>query len=326
MTTAVDVPRGSQICGERKGHPLFWGGLGGPYPLFHMRPILVYLRLVSRYSLLMCSVAEPNPWLHLLRHPVFDGGPQEAFTVQKVSWPELSNGFGVSHPYLWAKGRGFGWRGKKKQEALRYRVLGYPPFAKAVFGSDFAVAGGRWPKRVQEGFGLEDPPTPFETAARLIEEGLDRVWPKEWVCGRSALLWWLVGIPETVLSGIVPDWEDEAAGAIRVLMRRPTFALWAIGVNLLPLATTRQKAMSLLSSSGHFKREREKIYQSAFVRGVLDSGARPYPVPRALPSVCPLWRDMAERKEWEAQGKWTTRLERFRKEAWDILEERGGNA
>lgn len=251
---------------------------------------------------------------------MFDGGPQGDFTVQFVDWPVLSNGFGVSHPYLWQKGQGFGWRSKKKQEAIRQRALGYEPFARAVLSSRFAVAHSRWPEALQEGFGLEEPPSPFETASRLISESVMNNWPAEHRCGKSALLWWLVGIPEDVLEGIVPDWQEEARGAIGVLMGRSSFALWALGTNLLPLATSRRKAMALLTTTGHFRREREEMHHSVIVQQMLRKGGRPDPVERQLPAVCPLWQDMEERREWEGRGKWMTRLERFRTEAWDILD------
>lgn len=266
-------------------------------------------------------VVRPCTWLSLLREPVFDGDHLPVFTVGGIDWPGLSNGVGVSHPYLWANRKGFTMQSEKKKRAIRMRLLGCPEFAASVLGENFVVAQPNWPKEVEEAFGLEDPPTPYEVASiLLIQRNLMHGLPIP-PLGKSAVLWWLGGVSESALDLVMPGWEEEAAKLVRGLMSRPVFALWALGTDLSPLLTNRAKARALLSLDiGKYRTEREKLFRGYYVQTLLQSGQRINPVERRLPVPTPLWANHAERESHRDEG-WHVRLERFRREARDILGE-----
>ena len=273
----------------------------------------------------MRSGREPSAWVQFLYHPSFENEHQPEFTVSKASWNVVSNGFGVSHPLLWATRKGYTHQGEHKKRAMRMRAYGNEEFAASVLGDYFGVTQVEWPSKIQGAFGLKDPPTPYEVAWLLLGNGKlmrGSNLPSPWAKG--ALLWWLSGLSSRAMCSVIPKWEDEAAEAIRYLMENPYFALWALGTDLTPILTSRAKARALVDTRARHRAVRRELRQHYYVAALLRAGLRPKPVPRILPGPEPLWKDIDARKRWErvsvgAGGGWISRLARFREEARGIL-------
>ena len=117
--------------------------------------------------------------------------------------------------------------------------------------SNFFVAPAEYPEGVEEAFGLHSPPSPYELAAALLlpphrcfwGESSHREYTPRLACANSALKWWLLGIPPSLLgkqmSTPAPELLKEA---IQHLCRTVRFRLWASAIDPRCLVTNRDQA------------------------------------------------------------------------------------
>ena len=63
---------------------------------------------------------------------------------------------------------------KKKQRAIRLRLLSSGQMGEEALSQTFGVAQAEYPEAVFKGFGLEDPPTPYELACFLFTWALPK--------------------------------------------------------------------------------------------------------------------------------------------------------
>ena len=71
-----------------------------------------------------------------------------------------------------------------------------------IYSRGFLIAPREWPGVMEKAFGLQEPPTPAETATALLMAPSLHFWGYtsrvdfRFKCAESALLWWLMGLPE----------------------------------------------------------------------------------------------------------------------------------
>lgn len=265
-----------------------------------------------------CTVAESRPWTHLLYHSSFDNPRQERFTVTKTRWAVVCQALGVAHPALVEARQGYSLQARSKQTALRRRIYGNWEFAEQALSKSFCVAQSEWTPALRRAFALDDPPSPYEVVVHLLDTAYPTLGKKH-ACGRSSLMWWLVGIGAEALEKVNPGWEEEAAKAIEGFMRLPSFALWALGSDLRPVILSRKHAKALVLMDRKSWALRREMYVSTYVQAQLYSGRRIKPVPRILPEMRPIWQNMQERERWEEEGRWLDKLSGTRKNAWDTV-------
>lgn len=275
-----------------------------------------------------------DTWTHLLYHPAFEGGPQAKFVVAGAVWLEIAVGFGLSMPWTTARFRDKWTKPfRRKQRVIRAQVLGHEAFTEAVYAETFGVAPEEWTETLREAWNpLEEPPSPYEMAALLLNDG--KYWigakgkDRPMASHKSSLYWWLVGIPAHVMEQVAPGWEEEAAYAIRWLFQNtPRFTLWAIGVDLrvVAMGSRAQMRRIVVPHANHQKYLKEMVGKP-LVQHVLSTGQRIAPAPRALPNPAPLWAPSSEGVDntRPPESKWVwnheRRLRGYRKTAWDILE------
>tara|TARA_Y100000593_G_C4275520_1_gene319817 strand:- start:347 stop:1252 length:906 start_codon:yes stop_codon:yes gene_type:complete len=245
------------------------------------------------------------------------------FSVLDSTWPRILVGLGVAHPYCWHTRQGWMKQYKKKQRAIRLRLLSSGQMGEEALSQTFGVAQAEYPEAVFKGFGLEDPPTPYELACFLFTWALPKGSRGEETEGRSALLWWLAGIGAEAIEKISPGWEPKAGAYIRRLMETPMFAVWALGTDMRPAIKSPIEARALLSFGSRrdyriveaFKSMRKSVY----INSHISSGKRGRGVERWLPEFRPLWHTLDERIDWEEDGKWAPRLAGVRIEAGKLL-------
>ena len=276
------------------------------------------------------------PWEKLLYRPAFDGGPQKRFTMADTRWIEVAIALGLSSPWIaerlrwnWTQAR------RRKQRCLRSRLLGHEPFAQAAWAGSFGAAPETWPTGLGKAFQwgenpLQEPPTPYETAAFLLgngeiwrgRKGDDRPTGEQ----KSCLLWWLVGIPAPVMEQVAPGWEEEAEYSLRWLFQNtPRFTLWALGLDLRMIAPNREDLRRILVPHANHQKYLKMMVEKPISQHILISGQRLCPAPRILPNPVPLWAPLIEGvgntrpSEWDWPRLHRRRLHGYRHTAWDIL-------
>lgn len=238
--------------------------------------------------------------------------------MTKTRWAVVCQALGVAHPVLVEAKQGYVLQTRAKKAAIRKRIYGDWIFAQQALAKSFAVAQSDWTPVLKKAFALKDPPSPYEVVVHLLDTRY-RTLGRKYSCGRSSLMWWLVGIGAEALERVNPGWEKEAAKTIEGLMRFPSFALWALGSDLRPVVFSRKHAKALVLMDRESRALRKEMYVSTYVQAQLYSGRRIKPVPRALPEMRPIWQNMGERERWEEEGLWMEKLQGTRKNAWNTV-------
>lgn len=269
----------------------------------------------------MCKHEDTRSCTHLLRHEAFDSGFQYGFSVRASTWGTAIQAMGLATPRLVALGQGNYRLKKAKRIAMRNRILGFWPFAEQMLSKSFCVAHSRWTPGLQDAFGLQDPPSPYEMAHFFADRAQQMTVSRRFGCGRSALAWWCMGIGAEAIEPIIPGWEEKAGEYIQELMKMPSFALWALGTDMRPVIRHRKEALALLQDNKKFKTERNRLYNHPYIQGQLLSGHRRRPVPRRLSNHAPVWQTIEDRESWEQTHRddWRMRkLTAVRKLCWEI--------
>ena len=185
------------------------------------------------------------------------------------------------------------------------------------------VVPAAWPDRLTKAFGLLEPPTPYEVAcATLVEPHssfwcYQRGWSNKVICSYSALLWWLLGLPEQTIAthlGIRGEGElyQHLALSIHHMMRHKRFATWACGIDLTPYCTNRfmhEVAVNFhmgkpLPKDAHgcrgvYRRAQERLFMHPFVKSQRTTGQRHGRLVRPVYRDGIIWKTVEEKQEWE---------------------------
>jgi len=117
--------------------------------------------------------------------------------------------------------------------------------------SDFFVVPKDYPKEAHSAFGLRNPPSPYELAAAILHpphrcfwgEAGHKKYSPALRCANSALKWWLLGIPLSLLGKRTSQAPEVLlCQAIEHLCRTVQFKLWASAIDPRALITTRDQA------------------------------------------------------------------------------------
>lgn len=267
-------------------------------------------------------MSKPRALVSLLHLPMFDSPGQGPFTVSSMGWKSVKRAFGLVNRFKGPGEEGFLAIEDRKAQAVRVRALGYAPFVQSVWSENFGISPQRWVGDMEEAFGLEEPPSPYEAGMVILGDlTLFRTLPgKPEVKG--ALCWYLGGLNTEVLDVLVPGWEEGGAELLRGMMGNSWFAMWALGTDMTPVITTRAKARALLYRDKGLRVPRRKLRESAYVSSQLTLGKRAAPVERPLlhTGTPPVWSSYEERVG--LRTLWDKKmLANFRTKAQDILGE-----
>jgi hypothetical protein len=125
-----------------------------------------------------------------------------------------------------------------------------PEFAAALYSDAFLVSPKTWPDDMLRLFPTDDPPSPHDFATYILSRrgGAGKAGPGADVLSKMVLCWWLVGLPLAALDAratLPLPAASHLYDAVKSLMQRPVFSLWALGDDLAPLMDSDQMVKSL---------------------------------------------------------------------------------
>ena len=241
-----------------------------------------------------------DSWLELLRLPQFGKSP----LPERSKFQHVLYALSLCPPIM-EKQQTAPLRANKMIFQIRKRMCDLPIFRENVFSKTMGVAHSRWSDHAARAFGLEEVPTPYEVARYTLGQGAENEPSRRFFQGvstrapkihTSAFQWWLLGLGDEVLEELVPGWEGARSEYIKMLMSTSSFGMWALGTNLMPIVRTRAHARALLVEDTRFRRERRELYDSTYVQTLLKLGKRPHPIPRKLPALSPVFRNVEEKQ------------------------------
>ena len=222
---------------------------------------------------------------------------------------------------------------------IRQRALDVPILGCGILDERFGAAPPGWASKiVEDAWGLEKIPTPYEMACSFLYTPAPRFWkslersdPKS----LSMLYWFLTGMPTRAIAEIFeispPTVYKRIASVISWAMKTPRFALWSLSTDLIPAATnlTRARAAAALWRGDPMTKwlpdpkeahnALQGIMDSPYIRAQLASGRAHQPVPRPIYSPGFLWPDLEAKRKWESEGsmsaRWLMRWRMYLKEA-----------
>ena len=257
---------------------------------------------------------------HFLMHSRYI--PTDQVATTNLSFYHLALALGFCTPYI--------------QAHEKWRMAGILPFQRAISGIRHGiwqdvnllhglydrrafVAPESWPKAVWQAFALEDPPNPYEMACVLLIEPHSNFWGLGTIrdprarCDLSVLQWWLMGVPMEAIETHLGQkgGKGRLTNAVKHLMAKEKFAVWALGANLIPACTNR--AMMLVAeafmcgkpetASGLSRRiavnARKRLLDHPYIRTQLKSGVRIGELCRPIYMDGIVWISVEEKEEWE---------------------------
>tara|TARA_R100001082_G_scaffold34386_1_gene17862 strand:+ start:14708 stop:15607 length:900 start_codon:yes stop_codon:yes gene_type:complete len=243
-----------------------------------------------------------DSWLELLRLPQFGRDP----LPERAKFQHVLYALGLCPPVMERQVTA-PLRAHKMILQIRKRMCYLPIFRENVFSKTMGVAHSEWTDHAARAFNLEEPPTPYEVATFTLGQRAGNAPPRRFFQGiatrapkihTSAFQWWLMGLGDEVLEELVPGWEGARSEFIKTLMGTSSFAMWALGTNLMPIVRTRAHARALLTEDTRFRKVRRELYDTTYVQTLLKLGKRPHPVPRNLPALSPVFRTKEEKEEY----------------------------
>ena len=248
--------------------------------------------------------------------------PTDQVAATNLSFYHLALALGFCTPYI--------------QTHQKWRMAGIPPFQRAIAGVRYGiwqdpnllhglydkrafVVPEEWPKEVSQAFGLADPPSPYEVATAILVEPYANFWSfstggdAQTRCDLSLLQWWLMGVPMECLQTHLGKKGEvgRLTNAVKHLMTRKRFAIWALGTNLMPACTNLpmlQVAEAFVlgkpPASGGLTRRRakaaqDKLFGHPFIDSQLRTGVRVGELCRPIYTSGILWLSVEEKEEWE---------------------------
>ena len=260
---------------------------------------------------------------------VFDSLPPRAKETTVFRFPFIALGAYAHTPFTQEDKTRYQariFRDEKYRRAVRTvrkTMRGRPELWASVIDRRAFIAPADWPDEVRAAWGLEEPPTPYEVATAILLSPTRKFWgltsraETGGTGGISALRWWLMGISEEAMMHHfnVPRGTLHAklASAIQGLMSTRRFPLWALGVNLLPLCTTRAmvraatvlmvgRATKSSAEGGQVRDAMVKLRQHPHVKWLISTGYRINPVERTIYRPGLLWQSVEEKEDWVQGG------------------------
>ena len=264
-----------------------------------------------------------GPFGHLLTYS--DRWPKTQLATTYINYYNITVSFGIYTPHIYARER---WTAvgdtqfKKVSDALRWMAARDRRLDHIVCGERFCVVPPVWPEGVIEGFGLREPPTPYEAACALLLSpcpGSNDFWhlhmaTAEERSGKSLIWWWLLGTPMEALMDFTGEPKDVLESHMRKFLQRAMqsarFALWAVGSDFSPLCTNRhtaQVAVSLLSGqqipvkTKLTTKAARLLYTHPYIRTQIEGGPRLSPIQRSIYTPGVVWQSLDEKREWEKE-------------------------
>lgn len=257
-----------------------------------------------------------DAWTELIRVPQFNPRAKKRHKglPERIKFQYVLASLGLFPPIVDST-RWFPRQQREEGFRLRGRISNNRTFAESAFGKTMGVAHGEWSPRARAAFGLEEPPTPYEVACftlgqyrdglpfspgrrgargtRRFFQGVSTRVPK---LHTSAFMWWLIGVGDEAIEEIIPNWDVVRAEYIKKLMGMSSFALWALGCDLMPIVRSPRHARALLCEAKEFRRERRELFDSTYVQTLLKLGKRVRPIERRIPDLAPVFRTLGEKE------------------------------
>lgn len=274
-----------------------------------------------------CCPINRTGYAHFLMHST--AFPKDQLPRTKIGFYHIALSLGFYTPYI--------------EEHQKWEMVGIPPFLSALSGLRWAfwkdrnlirglyhsttfVAPERWPRAARKAFKLQDPPSPYEVACAITVEpapnfwNFQRGWDPVTRCAYSALLWWLIGLPEeTIITHLgikgVRGFEELLTRAVRAIMNNRRFSVWACGINLIPLCTNRfmrEVADNFVGGKpmptgrggqrARHRSARDRLFDHSFVSSQLLLGKRHGTKIRPLYSEGIIWMCAEDKQQWEGRG------------------------
>lgn len=309
-----------------EGHPSFY--LPPPFPVeslsdgHHFSKSKSFHILGCNYHMAQCTTRAG--YAHFLMHS--PRLPKDQFKTTQISFFHIALALGFQTPFIWAKGKG-GMVSVplflRALTGLRWALWKDPVILKGMYSPGMFVAREEWPPVVRKAFRAEEPPTPYEMACAFLVEPTRNFWAAhrgaapEFKCQYSALLWWLMGMPEdamikTLGLGEVGQLHKHIAASVHSLRGRPRFGVWALGIDLTPACTSssmQEVASTFLlgkalpkSPAGSTRRHRNaqaKLLSHPYVKTQLTTGKRSGKLTRPLYSPGIIWPNIDGKRAWE---------------------------
>lgn len=191
----------------------------------------------------MSGIAYPDAWPRqgLLR---FSGASPEATWPYAVTYPDLCAAVGTMPAGLGgieALLRILSSRQSGQRVGYLRTMAGqYPNFGAILWHNGFLIAPERYPESVGALFPVDPIPTPTDVLQWIVGPRGNNLRDAD-ADTRFVLAWWHLGVPLAHLDAcgnLQKPAEEVLADGIRLLLRRHTFLLWALGDDLLPLSTS----------------------------------------------------------------------------------------
>ena len=180
------------------------------------------------------------------------------------------------------------------------------------------VAPSVWPEMVREVL-PPDPPSPYEVACAVLRYPTGRFWQFSKVDRGhyAALMWWLTGISEDAICRALQlsdqsQLHSHISWALRGMRGRRKFDVWALGLNLQPVASTLTKQRALMSYLKGVpfpratRRRHSKILAAMlrhpFVEAQVIRGQADGPVTRPVYMPGVVWKTQEDKDAWREGG------------------------
>jgi hypothetical protein len=198
---------------------------------------------------------------------------------------------------------------RPKQHRLRRMMLLTPCLAAVFLHRGAFIAPEAYPERIQALFPTTPTPTPYEVSPWVYaaRKGASHGPSLEAREARLTVALWHLGLPleaiDAHLNLTVPA-IDRLEQAIRAMLAQDAFFLWALGDDLLPLATTPARLDLLyrtILASETMETGRKQLAgmrDDLYVRAIEARGAPCRPTPRAMSGRTPVFPDYDSKMRW----------------------------